>query len=100
MCQETVGFCESSQPFLLAQKGFYFLLRSVIDSPGWGDDRYHPSVLLLIAAFPIVPHGFGKREYLYLYISEYSHDPARSLFTLKIRACVLSWEAGEAANIA
>ena len=26
-----------------------------------GDDWYNPSVLLLLAAFPIVPHGFGKR---------------------------------------
>jgi hypothetical protein len=30
--------------------------------PWMGDDRYHPSVLLLLAAFPIVPHGFGKKE--------------------------------------
>ena len=59
----TAGFGESSQPFLLAQNSVYLLLRSVIDSPRWGDDWYNPSVLLL-AAFPILPHGFGNREYM------------------------------------
>lgn len=52
------------------QNSVYSRLRSVIDSSRWKDDWYDPSVLLLLAAFPIVPHGFGKRGYLYNVIIE------------------------------
>src|SRR5690348_2826158 len=53
-------------------------------------DWYHPSVLLLFAAFPLVPHGFGKRR----------ERAVQVIMACRPRICVLFREAGAGANMA